>query len=268
MSQPRPRGTLMGEGVPDALARDGRAPRVLAFHGFGGTPQEVALVVEVAAGLGLGAEAPLLPGHGARVSDLAPLRFQDWLDAAEESYCRLAARGPVVVVGLSMGSLLALTLAIRYPETTLGVVVLANAVWLRNPWPGWALRLVDRCHLPDFWMPKTAPGIADPEQKVLHLTYNAQPVRSAISVLRAGEKLVPELHRVRAPALVVHGEQDEVCPVANAWRVAVRLGSVQKRTVLLPQSRHIVTRDLDRELLRRELEVFLSGLCAGLPASN
>jgi len=83
-SAKRPRGTLMGEGVADPLVFSGRAPRVLVFHGFTGTPQEVALVVDVARELGLGVEAPLLPGHGARVSDLAPLRFSDWLAAAED----------------------------------------------------------------------------------------------------------------------------------------------------------------------------------------
>ena len=42
-SAKRPRGTLMGEGVADPLVLPGKAPRVLAFHGFTGTPQEVAL---------------------------------------------------------------------------------------------------------------------------------------------------------------------------------------------------------------------------------
>jgi len=251
-------GSLMGEGVPDALSLEGRAPHVLALHGFGGTPQEVALVVDVARELGLGAEAPLLPGHGLRVSDLAPLRFQDWLDSAEDSYLRLAKRGKVVVAGLSLGAVLALTLAAQHPHTTLGVVALANAVWLQSPWPSWGLKVVERLRLPDFWMAKAGPDIADREQKVRHLTYNAQPVRAAVSLLRAGERLIPQLHKVQAPALVIHGQHDAVCPVSNAWRLAVRLGSLQKRIVILPQSRHIITRDIDRDLLRKELVAFLA----------
>jgi carboxylesterase len=263
-SPKRPRGTLMGEGVADPLVVNGKAPRVLAFHGFTGTPQEVALVIEVARELGLGAEAPLLPGHGARVSDLAPLRFQDWLAAAEEHYARLAVDGPVIVAGLSMGSLLAFHLAANHPETTVGLLALSNAMWLRRPWPTWPLKLVDRLRLPDFWMTKSAPDLGDREQRALHLTYNAQPVRAAISLLRAGESLSAELHRVKAPTLLLHGALDAVAPVSNAWRVAVRLGTVDKRTVIFPRSHHILTRDVEREAVRGEITAFFRKIAASL----
>ena len=257
----RPRGTLMGEGVADPIVVVGRAPRVLAFHGFTGTPQEVALVIDVARQLGLGAEAPLLPGHGARVSDLAPLRFADWLAAAEQHYARLAAAGPVVVAGLSMGALLALHLAKNHPDTTAGVIAISNAMWLKSPWPAWGLKLVDRLRLPDFWMAKAAPDLGDREERALHLTYNAQPVRAAVSLLRAGESLAEELHRVKAPTLLLHGALDTVAPVSNAWRVSVRLGATKKKTVIFDRSHHILTRDVERDAVRREIESFLRALC-------
>lgn len=247
----------MGQGEAGALAVPGRAPRVLALHGFTGTPQEVALVVEVAHELGLGAEAPLLPGHGSHVSALASTRFADWLAAAEADYVRLAAEGPVVVAGLSMGSLLALHLAIRHPDTTAGVIALSNAMWLKSPWPTWPLRLLDHLPLPDFWLSKAAPDLGDPEQRSLHLTYDAQPVRAAISLLRAGEELAPELHRVHAPTLLLHGALDAVAPVTNAFKVAVRLGTAHKRTVIFERSRHILTRDVERDAVRAELRTFL-----------
>lgn len=259
----RPRGTLMGEGVADPIVVPGKPPYVLALHGFTGTPQEVALVVAVAGELGLGAEAPLLPGHGQRVSDLAPLRFVDWLTAAEQHYLRLAERGPVVVAGLSMGALLALHLAAQHRATTAGVIAMANAVWLKSPWPVWPLKLVERLRLPDFWMSKSGSDLGDREQRAVHLTYNAQPVRAAISLMRAGEAFSRELHQVKAPTLILHGALDAVTPVSNAWRVAVRLGTVDKRVVVLPRSRHIVTRDVEREVVRREIAQFLGRLAAG-----
>jgi carboxylesterase len=262
MNDKRPRGTLMGEGVADALVVPGKAPRVLAFHGFTGTPQEVALVVEVAQELGLGAEAPLLPGHGARVSDLAPLRFADWLAAAEQHYARLAAQGPVIVAGLSMGSLLAFHLAANHPESTLGVIALSNAMWLKSPWPALALKLADHLRIPDFWMPKSAPDLGDREQRALHLTYNAQPVRAAISLLRAGEALAEQLHRVHAPTLLLHGALDAVAPASNAGRVSVRLGTTNKRTVIFERSHHILTRDVEREAVRSEISAFLRKVAA------
>jgi carboxylesterase len=259
-SAKRPRGTLMGEGAADGLSVPGRSPRVLVFHGFTGTPQEVALVVDAARELGLGAEAPLLPGHGERVADLAPLRFADWLAAAEQHYARLAAEGPVVVAGLSMGALLAFHLAKNHPDTTLGVIALSNAMWLKSPWPAWGLKLVDLLRIPDFWMSKSAPDLGDREQRALHLTYNAQPVRAAVSLLRAGEALSEQLHLVKAPTLLLHGALDSVAPVSNAPRVSVRLGAVNKRTVIFERSHHILTRDVERDAVRAEVVKFLRSL--------
>lgn len=258
----RPRGTLMGEGVADALSAAGRAPTVLAFHGFTGTPQEVALVVDVAQELGLAAEAPLLPGHGRRVAELARTTFADWLAAAEAHYDRAAARGPVVVAGLSMGALLALHLAKNHPESTLGVVALANAMWLGHPWPTLPLQLIGRLRLPDFWMSKTAPDLGDSEQRAVHLTYNAQPIHAAISLLKAGQELSEQLHRVHSPTLLLHGALDAVAPVQNAFRVAVRLGTTDKRTVVFERSRHILTRDVERDAVRAELLAFIRRVAA------
>ena len=201
--------------------------------------------------------AGLAFGAKPRVSDLAPTRFADWLAAAEQHYRRLAQDGPVIVAGLSMGSLLAFHLAANHPGSTLGVIAMANAMWLKSPWPTWPLKLIDRLRLPDFWMSKSAPDLGDREQRALHLTYNAQPIRAAISMLRAGEQLSEQLQRVHAPTLLLHGELDAVAPVSNACRVSVRLGTVDKRTVILPRSHHILTRDVERETVRAEISAFL-----------
>ncbi|HYP88016.1 MAG TPA: alpha/beta fold hydrolase [Polyangiaceae bacterium] len=256
------RGVLIGEGSPDGLVVSGRAPRLLAFHGFTGTPQEVALLVDVAAELGLGAEAPLLPGHGGHASQLAPQRFADWLDAAEGHYARLAAQGPVIVAGLSMGSLLAFHLAKNHPETTAAVIALSNAMWLGSPWPTFALKLIDRLRLPDFSLAKSGPDLGDAAERARHLTYNSQPIHAAISLLRAGEALASELHRVHAPTLLLHGALDAVAPVQNAHRVAMRLGAVDKRTVIFERSHHILTRDVERDAVRAEIADFVRKIAA------
>ena len=253
----RPRGTLRGEGAAAPLQVPGRTPSVLSFHGFTGTPQEVELVVDVARELGLATEAPLLPGHGKSVAELSRTSFADWLAAAEGHYARLSARGPVVLAGLSMGALLAFHLAKNHPDSTLGVIALSNAMWLGSPWPTWGLKLVEALRLPDFWLSKSGPDLGDADQRARHLTYDAQPVRAAISLLRAGEELAEQLHRVHAPTLLLHGALDGVAPVENAFRVAVRVGTLDKRVVVFERSRHILTRDVEREAVRVQLVTFL-----------
>jgi carboxylesterase len=254
---------MVGEGKASPIESAGAAPGVLALHGFGGTPLEVELVVDVARELGLAARAPLLPGHGTQVSELARSRFVDWQSAAEAAFDEFSAgHGPLIVAGLSMGSLVAARLAARRPEKTIALVMLANALWLTAPFPAWALSAVAALKIRDFSVPKLGADIADPAARRTHLTYPAQPVHAAIEVLRAGALVRADLSRVRCPALIAHGARDRVCPVSNAQRAFDLLGSADKRVVVLPRSRHIITRDLERALLRRELSSFFSALPA------
>jgi carboxylesterase len=260
---PRDRGALMGVGSPSPIEVVGGDPAVLALHGFGGTPLEIALVAEVAEALGLRALAPLLPGHGTHASDLARTGFSDWRRGAEQAFDALARRGsPVIVVGLSLGSLLAAHLAVVRPRSVCAIGMLANATRLAAPFPDWALRAVELFKLPDFSIPKAGADIADPEARATHLTYGLQPVHAALEVRRAGANVEKILPKITVPAFIAHGQEDRVCPVANAERVRRKLGSADKRVLILPRSHHIVTRDYDRELLRVELRRFIERMVA------
>lgn len=252
-------GTLRGEGSGTSLVAPGRAPAWLALHGYCGTPEEMRLVVEVAQSGGFQVEAPVLRGHCTHARDLAPLGFDDWYEGVRSSFLSAAARGPVVVVGLSLGSLLATRLALEYPERVLGLALLGNAFFL-SPFPSWPLRSVDRLGLRDFGVPKLGSDIGDETARRSHLSYTVQPVGPAIRLLRAAERLFAELPRLTCPTLVVHGAKDRLCPVSNAWRVAEQIGSSRTRVVILPRSHHIVTRDFDREQLRNELTQFAARL--------
>jgi carboxylesterase len=230
---------------------------VLALHGFGATPDEVAIVVETAARRGLRACAPLLPGHGRSVAELGKTSFNDWLETARASFAELAADGPVICAGLSLGSLLALSVTLERPRQVRGLILMANALWVRRPFPDWALRAVDASGMPDFWFPKGRPGIADATARDTHQSYDADPVHAAISVLRAGDRLRGRLSEIQCPTLLLHGARDRVCPVSNAWRAAALLGTRDARVVVLPSSEHVVTRDGDREQLQSCVGEFL-----------
>jgi carboxylesterase len=250
-------GSLVGDGKPLPIEIDGSEPSVLAFHGFGGTPLEIELVVQAARELGLRAHAPLLPGHGTHARELAATGWQHWSNAAERALDRFSGGPPVIVAGLSLGSLLAAHLAATQPERVRALVMLANAAWLTAPFPAWALSTLGLLRIPDFSIPKLGADIADPEARRTHLSYSLQPIHAAIEVQRAGARVRAELGRVRCPTLIVHGARDRVCPSSNARRVADLIGASDKRVLLLPRSRHIVTRDLERALLRKELLSFL-----------
>jgi carboxylesterase len=236
----------------------GRQPTVLCLHGYGGVPREVELGIRAASAVGLASVAPLLPGHGTFPKDTAELRFDDWLAGVRVEFDRQRARGPVILLGLSLGSLLATALYLEAPGDVLGLVLLSSAFWLSSPLPGLALDLVDRLRLPDFGMPKTGgPDLGDEEARRTHLSYEVQPIHAAISVLRSGERLRRQLHRIHCPTLLLHGALDRVCPVAGAWKAAHDMNDADVRVVIFPHSHHILTRDVEATQVGLEIEAFL-----------
>jgi dipeptidyl aminopeptidase/acylaminoacyl peptidase len=71
--------------------------------------------------------------------------------------------------------------------------------------------------------------------------------------------------QVHCPTLIIHGALDRVCPVSNAWRVANLLGTSDVRMVILPRSHHVVTRDVERAEVARELRAFYARIAAQTP---
>ncbi len=246
---------LTGSRLPVTLDRDGAEPALLALHGFTGTPFEVELLLDAATELGLRGLAPLLPGHGTGVLQLSRVSYADWLACAEAALFRLER--PALVAGLSMGTLLSLELALRHPERVRGLILMANALRLTYPFPTLALKAVDRLRLPNFFARKGLADIGDVEAQRSHVSYRKNPVHSAIEVLRAGERLQQRLAAVRCPTLILHGARDRVCPVSNAWLLAERLGTSDSRVVVFPRSHHILTRDVERAAVQREVVGFL-----------
>ena len=163
-----------------------------------------------------------------------------------------------------MGALMASHLAITYPKRVAGLVLLANAAWLRSPL-SWALRAGAALRIPDFLMRKKGSDIADPEARSSQITYGADPVHAAIDLERSGRLMRARLGEVRCPTLILHGALDRVCPVENAWRVASLLGTRDVRVVILPRSHHIVTRDVERADVARELREFYARIAAQTP---
>jgi carboxylesterase len=260
-------GALMGEGRPASIDVSGEPPAVVALHGFGGTPLEVELAVDVARELGLRAFAPLLPGHGTHARELARTNWKDWSRAANVALDGLVKPGKrVIVVGLSLGSLLSAHLAVTRRDDVLALGMLANATRLTCLTSALPLRIIEKLGLPDFGIPKAASDIEEPAARANNLTYNVQRVKGAIEVMRAGARVEKTLGDIHCPVFIAHGRHDHVCPVANAARVAKKLGSEDKTVVILERSAHIITRDYDREILRTELRRFL-GRMAGRPVS-
>lgn len=250
----------LGPGDDAPIERDGRAPCLVAFHGFGGTTAELAPLLASVADAGFAVRAPHLPGHGTTVTELQEHSFDSWVEAARDVVRGArAAYGRVVVAGFSMGSLVATELASEVDLGAEGLIVLGNAVTL-SPILALPLALFERfgIAMPDWYLVK--PRAADIRDRIAMAritTYDRHPLRAAFHVYRAGRRAYARAPLVRCPTLILHGAHDHVCPAQNARRLAHRVGTHDVTVRIYDDSAHLVACDHDREAVARDVVTFL-----------
>ncbi len=254
------RGRLLGAQDGAAWSRDGRAPCVVALHGFSGTTSELSPLLEALTREGYAVRAPLLAGHGTRPEQLQACTFGDWVESARAVVEDARGRhGRVVLCGFSMGSLVAIELASERPGACEGLVLLGNAVRLSSPLHE-ALGAVDRLglSLPDAYLLKLwSADIADRAARARITAYDRHPLRGALEVRRGARRAHERLPHVTCPTLVLHGRRDHVCPVGNVERVRARIGAKQVFTRIFEDSAHLVAADHDRDAVAAEVLSFV-----------
>jgi carboxylesterase len=251
---------MVGEGEAEFFAA-GRAPCVVAFHGFGGTAAELRPLLDRIASAGYAVDSALLPGHGSRVEQLQDETFRDWIDAAwERTRASLGKSGRVVLLGFSLGSLLAMQIASERPQGLAGLAVLGNALTLRSLSSA-GLGLLDRLGLriPDVYVVKPRAGdVVDTSAMRGLLSYDRHPLRSALEVYRAGPRVRGVVGRIACPTLILHGRRDRVCSWRNATWLADHVGAKDVSIRLFENSGHVLPCDGERQVVADEVLAFLA----------
>jgi carboxylesterase len=251
---------MLGEGVREHFA-PGRAPCLVALHGFGGTAAELLPLLDRVARAGFAVDAAVLPGHGTRAEHLQDATFDTWVEAAR-ARVEAAARthGRVALLGFSLGSLVAMQIASEQPAAVSGLVALGNALTLRAH-TSIPLGLWDRLGrpMPDLYLLKPRPAdLVDKSSSHTIVTYDRHPLRAALEVYRAGIRVRRVVGRIACPTLVLHGRRDLVCSWRNATWLADRIGALDVRVRIFEQSAHVLACDGEREEVAREVVAFLS----------
>jgi carboxylesterase len=214
----------------------------LVLHGFTGSPHSMRGLAEALAGAGFTVELPLLPGHGTSLDDMEATSWPDWQAAVEAAYADLAARvTDVIVVGLSMGGTLAVTLALDHPEI-IGAVLVNPLV--EAPDPALVDALQQMADAGETRMASIGSDIADPGAK--ELSYDGTPIVPLISLLSHCVTLPGRLGDLRCPVLLYTSADDHVvAPSSSDVLAAGAAGPVER--VLLKRSYHVATLDYDKD---------------------
>lgn len=234
---------------------------VLLIHGYSGSPDELRGMGASLADAGYTVHGPLLAGHGGAPADMFGVRWEDWLASASAGLRLLREHcHEVFICGFSVGGLLALHLAAREPIA--GLIGLAPALRLR----GGSLLPTTRLlrHVLPWYYPLAYANFANPavraavlerapaanlnDPKVIEqIRREAKvPVGSLYELARLQSQVRSDLPRVRIPALIMQGRNDQTVNPRSAIEVAAGMRSRDRRLVWFERSGHQLPREAER----------------------
>src|SRR5271154_7301641 len=109
----------------------GAGVSALLIHGLTGTPFEMRYLGEQLAARGVRVRGVKLAGHAGTPEELGAAGYDNWYESVVNGLEELRQYGePIVVVGLSMGAVLAARLAADQGESVGGLAMLAPALFL------------------------------------------------------------------------------------------------------------------------------------------
>ncbi|MDY7076275.1 MAG: alpha/beta fold hydrolase [Chloroflexota bacterium] len=241
---------------PSAFSLEGGPVGALLIHGFTGSPPEMRLVGDYLHQRGITISGPLLPGHGTSVDDMNRCKWTEWTDRAEEALIALQARCETVFVGgLSMGSVLALYLAIHHPELS-GIIAYSPAVWPAD-------RLIYLTPVLKHLIPKKPKSdnndsdLTDPDADLRLWSYEENPTFAAHEFLKLLRRVRRGLPQVTCPLLVIHSTLDQAIHPNSARLTYERVGSPDKEMVTLRNSGHCLTVDSEWEAVANKTYEFI-----------
>jgi carboxylesterase len=238
---------------------------VLVLHGF---TSHVSCVSDLRFPLdemGVPYRIPILRGHGGEWTDLKGVTAEQWYEDAEDSLLDLLTEcRRVVVVGLSMGGLVALDLAARRRKQIVGVATVAAALKFKDPLS--ALTPVIARVVPSWPSPK---AFHDKElEKQRNRNYPRFPTRAFAELYRYAAEVEQRLSFVAADALIVHSRKDQIVHPKAAEIIRERLGSKRKDLVWFEESGHEMLLDLEAQKVVATVADFIRGLVAAGSAGD
>lgn len=225
---------------------------VLFLHGFSGGPYEVQPFADfIKARTDWVLSIPTFSGHGA-AEELAMKGYkaEHWMMEAEIAYRNLQKKvDDVIVVGFSMGGVIAMYLAIRYRVKKL--VLLSAAAKYVSP-----TQLVKdiRIMAEDFLHHQLADNELFARYK---FKFKNVPLSATKEFTRVVQKTAPYMKNIKCPTFIVQGQLDGIVPCSTAAYLESLLQSSDKKVYVSKYGKHHICYSDDAEKWFQEVLLFL-----------
>jgi carboxylesterase len=263
---------------------------VLLVHGLQGVPAEMQAFAKRLHKAGYTVRVPHFKGYGYTEGDNAHsvTPWRDWRNQVLLELRDMKRQYKTVAIGgLCIGAVLALSVAEEASGEISGLSLLATTLF----YDGWSIPWY-RFMLPfGYYTPfrylyayreREPFGLKNEQlrrwvaREMNHKTSSiAGASRLTLPAIHEAELLIKavkrNLHKVTAPALVIHAVEDDVSTPRSADFVVTHIGSGKVHKIMLHDSYHMITLDNERELVADETIKFfdsLSGRGTPLPEKD
>ena len=188
-------------------------PKCLIIHGFGGGVHEIKAHL---IGLDYDVVCPILKGHSTTKKDMKAATYTDWIESAESEFLRLKeSGGEVMVLGFSMGGLIAFNLCCKYN--------LKAIVTINTPIFYWNLAQVIH-NLVDDIKNRNVVSI----KRYLQAKQNS-PISSMKQFLLLLNQTKSKLDKVNCPLLIIQAEDDDTSRIKSVDYIYKHVSSSKKK---------------------------------------
>lgn len=229
------------------------APAILLIHGYTGSPRDMIWLGHQLNEAGYNIYIPRLPGHGTNKNDFLTTNWKDWLRKVCDEYIDLCAMYERAFVGgLSMGGVLTSLIASRFnPEKIFlcapAFIATDNRIKL-TPFLKFFVKKITT-------VKKTYEN--DPEYGRAMADYNGVEYLAKSADLYKLQRLaLKNMVFIRSQSLTVLSKADKLVPFKVKDLIDKNLRN-QNDYLILEKSSHIVTNDVEKELVAKKIIEFL-----------
>lgn len=267
---------------------------IVLIHGLTGTPVEMKPIEKYLSKLGMDVENVLLSGHGAGHKEMIASSWTEWMESARAGVKKILTRNDrVVICGLSMGAVIAASLAAEESRVS-AIVMLSptlyydgavadnnivdsvyNSAFARSAMRQ-LVKAIPFCGKNFYWEESAPYGIRD-ERIQRQISKSIEAARlgggNEFGVFRTYYQSFVEMwdlvdharvcfSKVKCPVLMMHSLDDTLASIHNATETYLNIGSNNKALFLLTGCDHVMTLDLQKNLVHKMIGRFVQDFSA------
>jgi len=244
---------------------------IVMLHGLGANTVELQRIARDLNHSGFSVVVPCIDGY---THETLSQSWSSWVDQVLVKIWELEKEYKTIsVLGLSMGSVLAMVVAQRHPRPLAGLVLLSTSL----AYDGWSMPWYRGLLAISGWLPfvnnyrlkESEPyGVKNEEMRAsIKSALKSKNIAEAgvgeigYNLIKNGQLLIEEardnVRLIDCPTLIVHAVDDEVVHVRNAEWIYREICSEEKEIIYLGDSYHMITIDNERETVSQETARFL-----------